>query len=127
MYSCVPAGGLVLDADMSVYVYTGSLLYYPKRLTVLEYTAAHPSSAREDSSPQVRLRLVELGAVEPHSDAQRVLLNACLRAAAARGLRLTPLGRSGALFDLARTRTLDAATRCASSNFSSSAPVVYKA
>ena len=116
--------GLSLDADTDVYVYNGSLLYYPKRLTVLEYTAAHPYSARELSPVQVRLRLVDLGAVEPHSDAQRVLLNACLRATAARGLRLTPLGRSGALFDLARRRPLDAANRCASS---SQLPVKHEA
>ena len=122
MSSRLLAGGLNLDADTTVYVYNGSHLYYPKRLTVLEYTAAHPSRelspapAPVQVQVQVRLRLVDLGAVEPYSDAQRVLLNECLRAAAARGLRLTPLGRSGALFDLARRRPLDASNRCASSS-----------
>lgn len=106
-----------------MFVYNGTQLYYPERLARLEYSAQHPfaaaasatgqasASASASASARVRVRLVEVGVVEPQTDAHRMLLNVCLRAAEMRGLRLTPLGAGRGVFDLDRRRVVDERNR----------------
>ena len=99
-----------LDFKARVYVFNGTQLYYPERLPRLEYTAQHPFAEKQQQQ-LVRVRLVELGAVQANTDAHRMLLNVCLRAAEMRGLKLTPMGASRGVFDLERRHVIDERNR----------------
>ena len=102
-------GALEFNARASVYVFNGTQLYQ-ERLPRLEYTAQHPF-ADQQQQRQVRVRLVELGAVQTNTDAHRMLLNVCLRAAEMRGLKLTQMGAGRGMFDLERHHVFDERNR----------------